>query len=164
MDPVFNTILIIFGTPILDPFFNINQHKWGDANWRNRLRNGIRLDSLFWGRPGASQGASWEAPWGLRGLNFEGSWAILLYIFKGNIWHDLGRHVFFLFDLSGILEVTRLRMGALRVLWLMDGLVGCRASRIEFPGWLPAECPYVFWHAESKSEAKTVKLWATTLV
>ena len=23
-------------------------------------------------------------------------------------------------------------MGALRVLWLMDGLVGCRASRIEF--------------------------------
>ena len=122
MDLFFNTMFIIFWTPILDPFFNINQHKWGGANWGNRLRNGIHLDSLFWGRPGASQGASWKAP----------SWAILLYIFKGNIWHDLGRHVFFLFDLSGILEVTSLRMGALRVLWLMDGLVGCRASRIEY--------------------------------
>ena len=38
--------------------FNKIQHKGGSANLRNRLRNGIHLDSLFW----VCLGASWEPP------------------------------------------------------------------------------------------------------
>ena len=62
MDPVLNTVFITFWTLILDPFFNINQHKWRSANSPLRLRNGIRLDSLFWGRPGASRGPPGRLP------------------------------------------------------------------------------------------------------